>query len=208
MERVLSKSMLIAIALLIVFSAGCAKRTIPNTIAEVERSLFAFQQYEITYDELKEQIGDYYIDFDHTVGENEFAGHDETTYLYKDLAGMSLEEIHAIVDPIYESFAEMGLDLTVSSSQVSISAPEDAMANRQLVYTWREDIIENFNDGPATKVTSTRYFFTEADGEWKIDWLDSGECYLTGDEERDAQMLANITFDENEGEYTETITLK
>mgnify|MGYP000362660311 CR=1 FL=1 len=208
MRRILSKSLLIAIILYVLISAGCVKRAIPDMVAEAERALFAFQEYEITYDELKERIGGYYIDFDHTVGEEAFAGYEGKTYLNKDMEGMSLEEINALVAPIYENFEELGIKFTVASAQVSISEPEDAMADWQLVYTWREDVIEEFNNGPVTRIVSTRYFLSKTDGKWRIDWVDARGCVLSGDEERDELLLEDISFIENEGEYRETITLK
>lgn len=209
MKRILSKSLLIAVILLVLLSAGCAKSAIPDTIAEVEKALFSFQQYEITYDELKERVGGYYIDFDHTVGAEEFAAHEGTTYLYKDMAGMSLDESEALVAPIYENMAEMGLALNTVSSQVSVSKPVDAILDRQLVYTWREDVVEGILGEPARKIISTRYFLKKENGKWKIDWLDSGGTFLHGDEEENEKIIGIYTFPgQDEVEYVETITLK
>lgn len=210
MKRILSKSPLIAMILLMLLFTGCAKRAIPDTIADVERAMHAFRSGEITYDELNDTIADYYIDFDHTVGEETFLyelGQDETPILYKDLEGLSLEETNALLDAQYKDLP--GGKPPKVSSQVSISKPVDAMIAQQLVYTWREDTIEGFQSDTTRRVMSTRYFLTQKDGAWKIDWLNSLGGPLLGDEKKDQKLIDVVTFPyQDEAEYIKTIILK
>jgi len=215
MERILSKSLLIAVVLLLLFSAGCAKRAIPDTILEVEQTWFFFREGEITYDELKEQIAGHYIDLEKTVGEEVFASsrsqNDEVTILYKDLEGLSVDEIHDLVAAIYESFTQAGIESTVVSSQVSVSKPMDYFLDQQMAFSWREDMVEGLFPDDTCMILSTCYYLSKVDGEWKIDRSNSIQMgYQVSDSEEEKQQqidFATLPY-QDEAEYVQTITLK
>lgn len=215
MKRILSKSLLISVILLIPFS-GCAKRAIPDTIAEVEQSWFAFEQQNITYDELKEKIAGYYVEFDHTVGDRVFLPgfQGSEDLLYKDLEGMTWDEF--FVDKMgadedwREQVQEAGLSL--ESSQVSVSTSVDAVLDQQMAFAWREDVVKESVRGDVCRILSSRYLFSKVDGEWKIALVQPrwGVYYLTDtDEEKALQRDVAAMHDyQDEAEYVQTITLK
>jgi hypothetical protein len=209
MKRILSKSMLIAVILLVLLSAGCAKSAIPDTIAEVEQTWFSFREGEITYDELKEKIADDYIDFDKTFGDEIYVQwdhpDDQRTVLYKDLEGMSLDEIAALKENL-----DMLGEMQVVSFQVSVSKSADAVRDQQIVFSWREDTVGDPDDRTC-KILSSRYFLTKEGGRWKIDRIDirAGVYPESADEaeiERQRQIATHPYQDETE--YVRTITLK
>jgi len=193
---------------LIIFSAGCAKRAIPDTIAVVEQTWFSFREGEITYDDLKEKIADYYIDFDQKYGDEVFLqwNHkdDQGTVLYKDLEGMSLREIAALRKrPDFE--------MEVVSSQVSVSAPVDAVRDQQLVFSWREDTVEGLYPEGTCMIASTKYLLSKVEGIWKIDTLVLiGSGYRLTDDEEEIEIRRSYALFayQDEADYVQTITLK
>lgn len=216
MKRFLSKSLLICIALFILFSAGCAKRAIPDTIAAVEQAFFAFEQRDITYDELKEKISEYYVDFDHTVGDRVFVSDfkDSPEILYKDLEGLTWDDF--FVDRMggdknwREQMKEIGT--TIESSQVSVSTSVDAIFDQQMAFAWREDVVSGFEKGESCQIISNRYLFKKADGAWKINQVDPrwGVYWLSDDEEEIdfARNVAAMHAYQDEAGYVQSITLK
>jgi|GEM_PF-2942740 len=215
MRRILSKSTLIAIALLILFSVGCAKRAIPDTIATVEQTWFAFEQREITYDELKEKISGYYADFDQTVGEKVFwpGFKDSKEILYKELAGLTWDDF--FIDRMggdadwREQMKEEGQ--TVTSSQVSVSTSVDAVRDQQMAFAWREDTVEGRMPNTSLMIFSNRYFFSKVKGQWKIDRIDlrGGGYAVSADEATRKRQREYATHPyQDEAEYVRTITLK
>ena len=217
MRRILSIFTLIAMALLILFSAGCAKRSIPDTIAAVEQALFSFEQRDITYDELKETIASYYVDFDHTVGDRVFTPgfKDSEEILYKDLEGLTWDdyfvgELGADPDWREEMKAE---GPTIESSQVSVSTSVDAFLDQQMAFAWREDILDGKEMPEASYlIISNRYFFKKVDGTWKINQVDPrwGAYWMSDDQEekdRARDVYAMHPY-QDEAEYVQTIVLK
>jgi len=208
MKRILSKSLLIAISLFILFSIGCAKPTMPDTVAEVEKTWYAFEQRKITYDKMKDRIAGYYIDFDQTVGEEVFMewkhADDEGKILYKELEGMPLKEIKDLAGSASNDFKP-------SSSQVSVSKPMDYYLDQQMVFAWRKAIVEDLFPDETCMIRSTCYYFTEVDGEWKIGSSETmGAIYQVTDPEEKIQMqidVATMPY-QDEAEYVQTITLK
>ena len=216
MKRILSKFLLICIALLILFSVGCAKRAIPDTITAVEQAFFDFGQRDITYDELKEKISEYYVDFDHTVGDRVFAPgfKDSPEILYKDLEGLTWDDFYVGqkgADPDWrEQMKELGT--TIESSQVSVSTSVDAIFDQQMAFAWREDVVSGFEKGESCQIISNRYFLKKVDGDWKINQVDPrwGAYFMSDDQEekdRARNVLAMHPY-QDEAEYVQTITLK
>lgn len=216
MNRILSKSLLICIALFILFSVGCARRAIPDTIAAVEQAFFAFEQRDITYDELKEKIAGYYVDFDHTVGDKFLfyppAGGDGV--LYKDLEGLTWDEFFVDQNGADENWREQWEQEgpTIESSQVSVSTSVDAVLDQQMAFAWREDVVEGFGEEKSYQIISNRYFFKQVGRTWKINQVDPrwGAYFMSDDQEekdRARNVLAMHPY-QDEAEYVQTITLK
>lgn len=216
MKRILSKSLLLSLALFILFSTGCAKRAIPDTIAAVEQTWFAFEQRQITYDELKDKISGYYADFDHTVGDRVFwpKTNDSEEIFYKDLEGLTWDDF--FIDRMggdanwREQMKEEGP--TITSSQVSVSTSVDAVRDQQMAFARREDVVEGFGDETSYRIISDRYFFKKVDGKWKISQVDvrTGGYWESDDDEK--KELACTAYSmhpyQDEAKYVQTITLK
>mgnify|MGYP000265355507 CR=1 FL=1 len=178
-------------------------------IAEVEQAWFSFREGAITYDDLKEKIAGYYIDFDQKYGDEVFVqwNHkdDQGTVLYQDLEGMSLREIAAL-----RAKPSIG-QMDVVSSHVSISRPMDAVRDQQMAFAWREDTVEGRMPNTTLMIFSNRYFFTKVKGQCKIDRIDlrGGGYEVSADEatiERQREYATHPYQDETE--YIQTITLK
>ena len=216
MKRILSKSLLISTVICILFSVGCTKRAIPDTIAEVEQAFFAFEQREITYDELKEKISGYYVDFGHTMEDRVFwpKFKDSEEILYKELEGLTWDDF--FVDRMggdadwREQMKEEGP--TVTSSQVSVSTSVDAVRDQQMAFAWREDAVEGFGDETSHRIISDRYFFKKVGGIWKISRVDvrTGGYWESDDEEKKDLACTVRTMHpyQDEAKYVQTITMK
>lgn len=213
------KFYLLALFVILLAISGCSDNVTENQqlidkVVELEEAERKFLDLEISYDEFYSTVEKIMVD-PHYYDEEIIIALSNEQYRGKDFAGLSIEEINALVDELEDKYSdeyEKIFSQAKNTKMVSTFKVSDVYdyPDHNWKYIYSQTIINiTYPDESVEGYMNKRYRFENIDGEWKIKIVESAYTYFhEGNPEKlemKEELLADLHYQTNNNEPVEYV---